>query len=189
MVTLFQLISMLWILCFHRSFPYSGRFPQVGAKSLSAKNIFLPCSLFKRLPELNPPHKTAPIVSKPALNTPNCAYITHFLPENTKWTQKNPSGIVSIPDGFVGLSIKLWYKGRMQGWVGASQTSPLLISQQILSLILSFTCGHRETRKKFYPLTEYLLTFTINYTQCILKIQKKQNKKNSPTISDWWVYG
>ena len=57
---------------------YSGRFPQVGAKFLSAKNIFLLCSLLKRRPGTNPPCKTAPIVSKPALNSPNCAYITHF---------------------------------------------------------------------------------------------------------------
>ena len=57
--------------------------PQVGTKHLSAKYIFLPCSLRNPLPGSNPPFKTAPIVSKIPTNSPNCAYITQFLPENT----------------------------------------------------------------------------------------------------------
>ena len=63
---------------------YSGRFPQVGARFISAKNIFLPYALLNSLPETNPPCKTAPIVSKPAPNSPNCAYSTQFLLKKTE---------------------------------------------------------------------------------------------------------
>ena len=57
---------------------YSGRFPQVGAKFLSTKNIFLPRSLLKPRPGTTPPRKTVPSVSKTPTNSPNCAYITQF---------------------------------------------------------------------------------------------------------------
>ena len=57
---------------------YSGRFPQVGAKFLALKNIFLLRSPLNPIPGTNPLCKTAPIISKPALNTPNCAYFTQF---------------------------------------------------------------------------------------------------------------
>ena len=86
---------------------YSGRFPQVGAKFLALKKIFLPRSLLKPRPGTNPPCKTAPIVSKPVPYSPNCADFTHFRRKNTKWIQKNPSGIVSIPDGFHGGSRRI----------------------------------------------------------------------------------
>ena len=66
-----------------RFLSYSGRFPQVGAKHLPANYVSLPCSLLKPRPGTNPPLKTAYNASKTPANTPNCAYITQFLPENT----------------------------------------------------------------------------------------------------------
>ncbi|MBQ2990150.1 MAG: hypothetical protein IJD60_02530, partial [Clostridia bacterium] len=61
----------------------------------------------KPFPGSNPPRQTAPIVSKPALNTPNCAYFTQFPLKKANRIQKNPSGIVSIPDGFHGGSRRI----------------------------------------------------------------------------------
>ena len=104
--------SQLHHVCRHiynttQSVLYSGRFPQVGAKFLSTKNTFLPPSLLKLLSGTNPTCKTVPFVSKTPANSPNCAYITQFPLKKVNWTQKNPSSIVSILEGFDGGSRRI----------------------------------------------------------------------------------